>query len=65
LWEPTRHLFHQQTLVAWRGGVPAAFRALTACLRSDPGAEPRTPYVTLTDGAPFLASREVKGDRVR
>ena len=58
-----------QTLTAGNlASLPTAARAVAACLRSEPGAEPRPPtlpYTTLTDGAPFLKPRrlDLRGTR--
>ena len=63
------HALTRQTLTAVNlGALPTAAAALAACLRSDPGSEPRPPtlpYTTLADGAPYLAPRrlDLRGKR--
>ena len=63
------HLDIPQTLTAGNfTSLPTAARALAACLRSDPGSEPRppaVPYTTLVDGDACLAPRrlDLRGKR--
>lgn len=66
---PSAFHTHTQTLTSGRlASLPPAARALTTCLRSEPGAEPAPadlPYTTLADGAPYLAPRrlDLRGKR--